>query len=227
MSRNRRRTRLRSTALPTCFETVKPTRATPSSARRRACTTKQLADARTPVAAARNSLRRLNRSTVMILLQRAPASRTQPLAALRATRGHDFAAALGRHARAKTMASLAHQFARLISPFHGCFSAARPLNRLSARPFPAGRPDAITDCTPNPASESQARPIFAFCPPARDWRGLYGRRSGSSMRSSCGFCADLCALRDPRLTAQCFAKPLSLYRDPTFADVCSNASRRA
>ena len=39
-SRSRRRTRLRSTALPTFFETVKPTRTGPSSRRSRACSTK-------------------------------------------------------------------------------------------------------------------------------------------------------------------------------------------
>ena len=42
ISRNRRRTRLRSTALPTCLDTVKPTRTAPSSPRRRACRTKAL-----------------------------------------------------------------------------------------------------------------------------------------------------------------------------------------
>ena len=40
ISRRRRRTRLRSTALPTFFDTVKPTRAGPSSLRLRACSTK-------------------------------------------------------------------------------------------------------------------------------------------------------------------------------------------
>ena len=40
-SRSRRRTRLRSTALPTFFETVKPTRDGPSSSRARACRTKR------------------------------------------------------------------------------------------------------------------------------------------------------------------------------------------
>jgi len=37
----------------------------------------------------------------------------------------DLAAAFGRHARAKTVPALAHQFARLIGPFQGIFSAAR------------------------------------------------------------------------------------------------------
>ena len=62
ISRSRRRTRLRSTALPTCRDTVKPMRTGPASARRRACTTKVPTEARCPAAAARKSVRRLNRS---------------------------------------------------------------------------------------------------------------------------------------------------------------------
>jgi hypothetical protein len=52
---------------------------------------------------------------------------------VRASRRENPAAALGRHARAETVAALAHQFARLIGSFHGIFSAARNLSRESAR----------------------------------------------------------------------------------------------
>src|ERR1700685_1433299 len=65
ISRSRRRTRLRSTALPTCRDTVNPMRTGPSSARRRACTTKAPTDARKPFAAARKSVRCLNRCMVV------------------------------------------------------------------------------------------------------------------------------------------------------------------
>ena len=122
ISRNRRRTRLRSTASPTCRDTVNPTRIAPSSARRRACTTKARPEARAPFAAARKSLRRFSRSTTA---ERAPRSRTEPLAPARAPRRDHLTAALGRHARAKTVPALAHQFARLVGSFHGIFSAAR------------------------------------------------------------------------------------------------------
>jgi hypothetical protein len=44
--------------------------------------------------------------------------RTQPLAAAASARRQHPAAAFGRHARAKAVAALAHQFARLIGPFH-------------------------------------------------------------------------------------------------------------
>jgi hypothetical protein len=44
---------------------------------------------------------------------------------MRPPRREHLAAAFGRHARAKTMPTLAHQLGRLIGPFHGNFSAAR------------------------------------------------------------------------------------------------------
>src|SRR6185437_457604 len=64
ISRRRRRTRLRSTALPTWRDTVKPTRAVPPSARQRACTRNAAAGARIAAAAARKSTRRFNRSMI-------------------------------------------------------------------------------------------------------------------------------------------------------------------
>jgi hypothetical protein len=45
-------------------------------------------------------------------------SGTQPFAAPRAPRPQNLAAAFTRHARAKAMAALAYEFARLIGPFH-------------------------------------------------------------------------------------------------------------
>src|ERR1700689_752071 len=116
ISRSRRRTQLRSTALPTCRDTVKPMRTGPSSARRRACTTKAPTDPRKPLAAAD-------------LAKREMRSRTDPLAALRPPGRQHPAAALGRHPGAKAVTSLAHQFARLVGPFHGIDLRARPVRR--------------------------------------------------------------------------------------------------
>src|ERR1700685_1140588 len=149
ISRSRRRTRLRSTALPTCRDTVKPMRTGPSSARRRACTTKAPTVARKPLEAARKSVRCLNRCMVVADMAAAdlaaadlaaadlPAelaadelrSRTEPLAALRAAGRQHPAAALGRHPGAKAVTALAHQFARLVGPFHGIDLRARPVRR--------------------------------------------------------------------------------------------------
>jgi hypothetical protein len=52
-----------------------------------------------------------------------PGSGTQTLAAPGAARGKDLAAAGGGEAGTETVTALAHQFARLISPLHGSFSA--------------------------------------------------------------------------------------------------------
>ena len=120
-SRSRRRTRLRSAALPTFFDTVKPTRTGPPTPRLSACNTKAAVATLTPLAAARKSVRRRNRS----MKRRRAVSGAEPLAAARATRGEHPAAALGRHARAETVTALAHQLARLIGPLHGSFSAQR------------------------------------------------------------------------------------------------------
>src|SRR5580693_4456894 len=125
ISRSRRRTRLRSTALPTFRDTVKPMRTGPSSARRRACTTKAPTDARKPLAAARKSVRCLNRSMAADEMR----SRTEPLAALRPPGRQHPAAALGRHPGAKAVTAFAHQFARLVGPFHGIDLRARPVRR--------------------------------------------------------------------------------------------------
>src|SRR6202166_2747797 len=125
ISRSRRRTRLRSTALPTCRDTVKPMRTGPSSARRRACTTKAPTDARKAAAAARKSVRRVNRSMVAGEMR----SRTEPLAALGASGRQHPAAAFGRHPGAKAVTALAHQFARLVGPFHGIDLRQRPVRR--------------------------------------------------------------------------------------------------
>src|SRR5271157_718396 len=48
----------------------------------------------------------------------ASASSRKSLAAARAAGGDDLAAADGRHARAKAVAALAHDFGRLIGPLH-------------------------------------------------------------------------------------------------------------
>src|SRR5215470_2953955 len=129
-SLSRRRTRLRSTAVPTFFDTVKPTRAGPSSSRRRAWSTKAGAGIRVPAATARNSARRLRRS---IRQKPLPRSGAQPLASARAPGGHHLAPALGRHAGTETVTALAHQLARLIGPLHGVISAAIAFVRAGYR----------------------------------------------------------------------------------------------
>jgi len=71
---------------------------------------------RGPLATARKSARCLNRSMMVLGTIR---SGTQALAAPRAPRGKNLPAAGGREAGTKAVAALAHQFAGLISPFHG------------------------------------------------------------------------------------------------------------
>src|SRR5437763_8807849 len=51
-------------------------------------------------------------------------SGTQPFAAPGAPRRQDLAAAFTRHTRAKAVAALAYELARLIGPFHGCLRCA-------------------------------------------------------------------------------------------------------
>ena len=137
ISRNRRRTRFRCTALPTCLDTVKPTRTGRVAGRfRRAARLQQRKrwpGARAPAAAARKSVRRFNRSMSATLsryciglsgpTQHAsrPSASSYALSFLRpcARRAVEhLAAALGRHAGAEAVTALAHQFARLVGPFH-------------------------------------------------------------------------------------------------------------
>src|SRR6266404_4867418 len=120
-SRSRRRMRLRSVAVPFFRVTVKPTRTGPLSSRRRLWTTKAALPARAPLATARKSARCLNRS--MVESPGSPGSGAQTLAAPCATCGEDLAAASRREAGAEAVTALAHQFAGLISPLHGSFSA--------------------------------------------------------------------------------------------------------
>jgi hypothetical protein len=61
----------------------------------------------------------------------------QLLAPSRASRIKDLAATVGRHAGAETVTALAHQFARLVGPFHGfvsaaCLTSGKSLHRLVA-----------------------------------------------------------------------------------------------
>jgi hypothetical protein len=65
------------------------------------------------------------------LISGKPGSGAQALAATRAARGEDFAAAGGREAGAEAVTALAHQFAGLISPLHGSFSADNPPDRAT------------------------------------------------------------------------------------------------
>src|SRR5579872_2285384 len=128
-SRRRRRIRLRSVAVPFFLVTVNPTLTGPLSSRRRRCTTKAAVAVRAPLATARKSARCLSRSMNKVSLRRGPALGTQALAATGAARGENLAASGGREAGTEAMAALAHQFARLIGPLHGSFSA----DNLSAR----------------------------------------------------------------------------------------------
>ena len=117
ISRNRRRTRLRSAELPTFLETVNPTRTGPSSRRSSACSTNPLTGALEPVAAARKSARCRSRSMDDAGVRRR-LSGAQPLAAARAAGGKHLAATRGLQAVAKAMTALAHQLAGLVGPLH-------------------------------------------------------------------------------------------------------------
>jgi hypothetical protein len=134
----------------------------PSSARCRACSTKARPAARAPPAAARKSLRRLSRSTTAEPQSR---SRTEALAPTRPPRRDDLAAAVGRHAGAKTVPALAHQFARLVGSFHGIFSAARRtrvrlqlLGQRQNSKFQCGRAIGAAYTGPLPARQCDAAP---------------------------------------------------------------------
>jgi hypothetical protein len=65
-------------------------------------------------------------------------SGTQALTPMSAAGCHDLPAAFGRHAGAKAVAALAHQFTRLIGPFHGSL--------LRSRSKMAGAPASPVDC---------------------------------------------------------------------------------
>src|SRR5262249_28071842 len=142
ISRRRRRTRLRSTAVPTFLDTVKPTRTGPWSSRLRACRTNAAVGTLAPVAAARKSARCLSRSMATTPFVPRLASGAGPLASARAARGTPPAPAFGRHAAPKAMTALAPQFAGLIGPLHGLFSAGlygvdgAPLARRTDPPHP-------------------------------------------------------------------------------------------
>src|SRR5947208_13035182 len=123
-SRSRRRMRLRSVAVPFFLVTVNPTRAGPWSSRRRLCRVNAPELARAPLATARKSARCLSRSMNSVLRGQ-PGSGAQTLAAPRAARGEDLAAAGGGETGAEAVTALAHQFAGLISPLHGSFYAEK------------------------------------------------------------------------------------------------------
>ena len=116
----RRRVRLRITALPIFFVTVKPSRAGPWSSRGSACNTTPGIGALRPLAAARrNSARRVRRPGGAKL---DPGSGRQALAALGPSVGQDPAPADGGHAGTESVPPLADQLRRLIGALHGRFS---------------------------------------------------------------------------------------------------------
>jgi len=85
----------------------------------------------------------------------------QPLASACATSRDHLAATFGRHARPETMAALANELARLISPFHYLFTAGAASKQRVCQDEEA-RPDGATD----------RRISFGLSPAL--W-GLYGR----------------------------------------------------
>jgi hypothetical protein len=201
-SRRRRRIRLRSTAPPICRVTVKPTRTAPWSPRYRACRTNARFADRTPRAAARKSPRRFSRSMTTAI---PPRSGTEPLAPMRAAISQHFAAALCGHARAKAVPAFAHQFARLIGPFHGSFSAARRCaladrgdtkdlrNRRGLYESPSGASmRSRRDAAPQPVRFALGAAAFSIpapkgkgkkTPTAPDGTNIYGIRSFPSERT--------------------------------------------
>jgi len=56
----------------------------------------------------------------------------QPLASASPARRHDLASTFRCHARAETVATLAYELARLISPLHVPFSASRVVGKEDA-----------------------------------------------------------------------------------------------
>jgi len=97
------------------FRYVKPKRTGAASPRSRACNTNPAAGALMPVAAARSQ----RVASAAPWVRRTPASGAETLASPRAPRRDDLAAADSGSPGAKAVTALAHQFARLIGPFHG------------------------------------------------------------------------------------------------------------
>src|SRR3569833_3956139 len=143
-SRRRRRTRLRSTALPTLRDTVKPTRTGPASPRGRIWSTKAAAGTLVPVAALRKSARCFSRSIESsVAAMRAAGLGAEPLASAGTPGLDDLAAARGLHARAETVTALAHKLARLVGPLHDQISAdgaVGPGKTPRKPPFPGSCP---------------------------------------------------------------------------------------
>src|SRR5689334_692984 len=110
--------RLRVTAPPSFFVTVKPRRAGLPSLRSRICTTTPFAAKDLACAAARKSCRFKRRSIVVAGLNAPARLSGQPLAALRPAARNHLAAPLARHAGTKAMAALADKLGGLKSALH-------------------------------------------------------------------------------------------------------------
>src|SRR5262245_3889104 len=110
--------RLRVTAPPSRFVTVKPRRAGLSSLRSRICTTTPLAANDLACAAARKSRRFTRRSIVATGLNAPVRLSRQPLAALRPAARNHLAASLCGHAGAKAVAALADKLGGLKGALH-------------------------------------------------------------------------------------------------------------
>src|SRR4051812_30018133 len=127
-ARRRRLIRLRSTAWPTRFVTVKPTRRPAlSPSRTRPCTVIRSVWKRRPLAAARKSARLVSRSIASGRGPRTAANglSRQTLPAARPAGGDDAASAFGRHAGPEAVPTLADDLAGLIGPLHGLVSIVR------------------------------------------------------------------------------------------------------
>ena len=120
IEQQRRRVRLRITALPIFFVTVKPRRAGPVSSRGSAWSTSPGMGALRPLAAARwNSARRVRRPGAA---KQGLGSGRQPLATLGPAVGQHLAASDRGHPGAESMPPLADELRRLIGALHSQYS---------------------------------------------------------------------------------------------------------
>ena len=91
-------------------------------------------------------------------------SGTQPLASPRAPRTDHSAPALGGHARAKAVAALAHQLARLVSPLHGPSSSDSKCRQIKVPPDQsAARSKCRSSAKPRVKAQPPRRPVHRPC----------------------------------------------------------------
>ena len=110
----------------------------------------------------------------MMRISGKPGSGAQTLAAPCAAGGEDLAAAGRRKAGTKAVTALAHQFAGLISPLHGSFSADRAM-------MPDNEISPVMLLGPKRAISGPMEPPRSDRVIADSWRGLYGSDPFSSI----------------------------------------------